>query len=107
MLGRNILSATQRWFDMACHTFRRFVVFGSLASATLLAGCATDDTGQPRPPADSIRGILAALPPLDTAGMTDEQIAEAERARYLDAVLESKQRRDRRRRQLNGGRGPW
>ncbi|MEM7576233.1 MAG: hypothetical protein AAF328_02055 [Planctomycetota bacterium] len=53
-----------------------------------------------------VPALLAASPPLDTAGLTDAQIAAAQRARYLDAVLESKQRRDRRRRQLHGGRGP-
>ncbi|MEM8782114.1 MAG: hypothetical protein AAGE65_04575 [Planctomycetota bacterium] len=83
---------------------RRFTPLALAAAAlALLSGCATDPaTGKVRAPSDSIRGILAEQPPLDTTGLTDEQIAKAQRARFLEATLESKQRRDRRRRMFLG-----
>ncbi|MEM9753963.1 MAG: hypothetical protein AAF916_11355 [Planctomycetota bacterium] len=95
------------WNDMAIAVPRGTLPCLPVLALALLTGCASGGDSTTRPPSDSIRGILADLPPLDTAGLTDEQIAQAERARYLDAVLESKQRRDRRGRLQNGGRGPW
>ncbi|MEM1098953.1 MAG: hypothetical protein AAGH92_09205 [Planctomycetota bacterium] len=106
-LLRNNASPIRSSIDMGFDASRSRIAVSVGVVSVLLAGCATHDAGQARAPSDSIRGILADLPPLDTAGLTDEQIAQAERARYLDAVLESKQRRDRRRRLQNGGRGPW
>ncbi|MEM7625821.1 MAG: hypothetical protein AAF333_09340 [Planctomycetota bacterium] len=68
------------------------------------AAAAAESSQHPRAPRFSTQGVLDRLPPLDTTGLTEEQIAEAEAARYRKASLQAFRERQRRRERTGGAR---